>query len=370
MTKGRFITALLSFGLGAVAGCADEVHVPQSAPPRQLFRLVAADSPDYAHGLAIAQARLAPEIMVAGPSQHTGGAPIGPEARWHIGSITKSFTATLIMRLVDRGQVRLDAPIGDYLSRHVDRMHPEWQSITLRQLLSHTAGVPANASQEAHAHAYDYDGPSGRRHVLRGMWGDALPEEPGRYLYSNVGYTLAGLVAEEVTGQTWEALIKSEIAGPLGLTSLGFGAPKGQGDPRGHSVGWFRVQAMDPQDPYADNPPWMAPAGAIHLSLKDLAAWGQAHLQACQGTRPDLLSAESCQLMRVPVRQDYGLGWVTESSGDSPVIWHNGSNTYWYAMLWLMPDRGTVIAAAVNAPDEDGIDQLVQAVSQALRRAD
>jgi len=197
--------------------------------------------------------------------------------------------------------------------------------------------------------------------VLSTVWSKELSNAPGTHIYSNLGYVLAGFVAEEVTGKTWETLIRPEIAGPPGLESLGFGAPVEPGAAWGHRNFILFERPISPDSKGADNPPWLGPAGTIHLSLADLVRWGQAHLDACKGELPHFLSAASCQDMQSAVVEDYGLGWVVTNAGDgASQVWHNGSNSMWYAMLMLLPEQDLVLAATTNVLDAKRIDRLVR----------
>ena len=141
---------------------------------------------------------------------------------------------------------------------------------------------------------------------------------------------------------------------PLGLASAGFGPPQGDApnqEPIGHRVllRWFRLR-MDPFETRADNSPVMAPAGAVHMTILDLARYGTAHLDGESAPSPTLLPHAAWERLHTPVRDDYARGWVRverDWAGGS-VLWHNGSNTLWYALLMLLPARNTVLAFATN----------------------
>ncbi|MEL6572539.1 MAG: serine hydrolase domain-containing protein [Pseudomonadota bacterium] len=315
-------------------------------------------APNFALGVAIADKGSPPQTYTFGPRRTGGVEPVAPDAVWHIGSITKSFTATLVLQHVDRGLLTLDAPIGDYLSPAIE-MDPSWRALTLRQLLSHTAGLPANAGIGAMRLRATDNLHQLRQTVLSGLW--SKPVTPGSFAYSNVGYVLAGYVLETVSGETWETLVQTEIAAPLKLTSLGFGPPRGSGDAWGHRNFLLLKRPVDPMRIGADNPAWIGPAGTLHMSLADLAKWGQAHLAACAGDLPRFLSAEACATMQTEIAGQYGLGWVVPDGGR---VWHNGSNTMWYAVLSIDPSRNQIIAAATNVMQPQRIDALVSSLRE------
>ncbi|MEL6640930.1 MAG: serine hydrolase domain-containing protein [Pseudomonadota bacterium] len=310
-------------------------------------------APHYALGVAVSQPDRQSSTYTFGPVHKGAAVDVAPDAAWHIGSISKSFTATLVMQRVDIGDLDLDTPIGTYLSDN--SMDQSWQALTLRQLLSHTAGLPANPGINAMRIRDTENLHSVRHGVLSAMW--HKPVTPGTFKYSNVGYVLAGYILETSTGKTWEEQIKDEIAVPLGLTSLGFGAPSGAATPWGHR-NFILVKRPVPADSAgSDNPAWIGPAGTIHMTLADLLAWGQAHVAACAGDNPTLLSQDSCREMQTIVSDNYGLGWVVMDDGR---VWHNGSNTMWYAVLSMDMEKQKVVAVTTNVAQMGPIDALVR----------
>ena len=144
-------------------------------------------------------------------------------------------------------------------------------------------------------------------------WGACTPCGE-RFAYSNVGYTIAGHIAETVAGKAYESLLRERVFAPLGLASAGFGPPQGDApnqEPIGHRVllRWFRLR-MDPFETRADNSPVMAPAGAVHMTILDLARYGTAHLDGESSPSPTLLPHAAWERLHTPVRDDYARGWV------------------------------------------------------------
>lgn len=364
MHWGLIVSGVALVACGTLIGCGTNAEI-KGQTAQEKFQFVASRNPNYAFGLGYADGSAPAQIMVAGMTEKRGKVAVPEDARWHIGSISKSFTSALIMRLVERGVLDLDTPIETYLPSYATTMHPQWRATTLRQLLSHTSGAQPNLAMRELEPSLQYEAFSGRRTVMAGIWTEPMEGTPGAFEYSNIGYVVAGMVAEEVMDATWEDLIRSEIARPLRLTSLGFGAPTGETDPRGHISMFGFTRAVDPNSIEADNPAWMGPAGTIHLSLADLVKWGQTQLRACRGELPEFMSIESCRTLQQPVSDDYALGWVVESNApDRTTLWHNGSNVRWYAILYLDPKRGTSVAVVTNTADSKNADALVRAVSR------
>lgn len=274
-----------------------------------------------------------------------------PTDTFHIGSIGKSISATAIARLVERGELDWDDRLIDLAPTFADMIDPGWHDVTLDLLLSHRGSLPAMGIKELfQADSLEEDLPQARRTILKGML-ESPPETPfgEAYAYRNSGYALASLMVEEATGRLWEDIVREEVAAPLSLESFGFGPPQGGDAPWGHRKMFWMKFAMVPTG-NSDNPPFMSAAGTMHMSLQDLARYGQAHL-----TRdPVLLSLETYEHLHTPRLNDYGYGWIIYDHREwagGQAIWHNGSNTMWYALLALAPEKDMVIAIASNDGD-------------------
>jgi CubicO group peptidase (beta-lactamase class C family) len=168
-------------------------------------------------------------------------------------------------------------------------------------------------------------------------------------MYSNLGYALAGAMAEAATDTPWEALIAQEVLDPLSLTTAGFGAPTGDTAPWGHNF----VGSVPP-DPAADNPPAISPAGTLHMALVDQARVLRAHLTDGE-TLPGYLSADSWTRLHTPGPNDYAMGWiqVERDWSNGPFLTHDGSNTMWYARAVVAPgiDRALVVVTNQGPPN-------------------
>ena len=118
----------------------------------------------------------------------------------------------------------------------------------------------------------------------------------GEFAYSNVGYVIAGAIAEERTGRTWEDLIRSEVWRPLGIRSGGFGPPGKSGrydQPLGHEALEGKWVPLDPESRDSDNPEAFGPAGTVHMTLGDWMLFAQDHIDGERGIGGTLLQSES-----------------------------------------------------------------------------
>lgn len=270
---------------------------------------------------------------------------------WHIGSITKSFTSALVGKFVERQELTWSTTLGDAFGARAGKYAP----VTLVDLLSHRAGLPANLTA---SHDLQLQPGSSVTDHRKRIVDVVLAGEPGarpgeQFVYSNLGYVIAGAMLEAKTGRAWEDLVRAEIAAPLKLSSVGFGAPGAIGSllqPRGHRQPAGAGAKLIPiEPPLADNPPFLGPAGTMHMTAGDLARWGQEHLRGERGT-DGLLRAATFRRLHVPPRSDatYALGWVVRRDGDRRTIWHNGSNTLWYAIVAFDPDADLGVVIATN----------------------
>jgi len=280
---------------------------------------------------------------------------------WHVGSITKSMTATMIARLVERGALNWNATIQDIFGS--EGIHADWHDVTLTELLTHSSGAAANFSTEIMLNypSTEDDTRLARREAVADILAVA-PNEKSTFVYSNVGFTIAGHIAEHKTGKSWEALMRDEVFGPLDLQSAGFGAPQPRGDIapiRGHRG----KLSMDPSG-LADNSPIIGPAGTVHMSLQDLAKFGGAHLNGLKG-ETTYLTQETFEILHAANLNDYAMGWIEVEPKTLPaetIFWHNGSNTMWYALLLAVPEENLVYALAANTGTIEKIDPVFNAL--------
>src|SRR5688572_12291329 len=138
--------------------------------------------------------------------------PNQPDTKFRIASITKQFTAALILQLVEEGKIKLDGKITDYLT---DYRKDTGDKVTIHQLLNHTSGIPdyKNVTSNPYS-AVDF--------VKKHVSGD-LEFEPGsKYKYNNGGYSILGAIIEKVTGKSYETVLQERILKPLGMTNSGY----------------------------------------------------------------------------------------------------------------------------------------------------
>ncbi len=275
---------------------------------------------------------------------------------FHIGSCTKSMTATLAAIFIEEGKLRWDTTIGEMFPELKGTMDKRYEAVTVEQLLHHRGGVPRNPPSAAWARAWKEIGtPTEQRFEFIKAVLAARPEaEPGtKMIYSNQGYAIVGAMLEKIAGRDFESLMEEKLFKPLGMETAGFGPPGGKDktdQPWGHESRFGRIMPKQ-----SDNPPVLSPAGRVHCSLEDLARYAMFHLQTGSNA---LLKAETMtRLHATPVgadiknpMEDYACGWVRlkRGWGGGTVLWHNGSNTMWYIVMWLAPEKNFSVIAATN----------------------
>jgi CubicO group peptidase (beta-lactamase class C family) len=292
---------------------------------------------------------------VAGVRKAGDPTPVQITDLWHLGSITKSFTSTTCARLVEAGKLRFDQPLAGLLPEAAGTPYAQ---VTLEQLLSHHAGTVANPSTPLLLEARTSTEPlmDQRRKIVTEVLAATPVNAPGGgFLYSNAGYVTVGAALERLTGMPWEDLVRQQVITPLGLQSAGFGAPGKAGaveQPYGHlwPPGATRPPIGIVPGPLADNPASLGPAGTLHMSLDDVATYLRDHMNGEAGAG-SLLRADTYQRLHKSGSDNYALGWVDvnpEWLGEKRVVWHNGSNTMWYAVIGFQPESRVGVAVLSN----------------------
>ena len=299
---------------------------------------------------------------------------VTPADRWHIGSDTKAMTATLLARLVERGLVSFDDPLARLFPGVAGRMDAQMQNVTLRQLLTHTAGLPGLSNPTEIA---EFDtliastkGVRAQRAMVVAYYLRRPPASKiGEFAYSNLGYVIAGAVAESLSSKSWEEMLRAEVWKPLGISDAGFGAPGKTGktaQPRGHLPVRDQFVSLDPGDAKSDNPPAVGPAGTVNITLQDWVLFAQDQLDGLHG-HGKLLKPETYRLLQTPVKNRYAMGWgvMTDANGEVSLLAHTGSNGYWVADLRILPKVDAISIVVTNAGGEKA-EKAVRDLSKTL----
>jgi CubicO group peptidase (beta-lactamase class C family) len=292
-------------------------------------------------------------VASAGVTSQATGIEVTPDTLFQFGSVTKVYTATLVMQLVADGRLQLDGPIRAYLPELMLKDPDATRRITLRQVLSHSAGLADN---------FDPDHERGDDCIRQAVARYAeLPQiaAPGRmFSYSNPGYIIAGRLVEHVTGETWDAALKSRLLAPLGArrtvtfaeeaivhrVAVGHLDPELTGTPTPTSVWQW--------------PRYIGPAGGAIGTVEDLLVFARMHLNAGRTSNGQTaLPGELVELMQQPqidnpdkgMSSAWGTGWVVYDWGGTRVIGHDGGGVGQVALLRVAPAHGFAVGVLTNA---------------------
>ncbi len=286
---------------------------------------------------------------------NSSGRAVTPQTPFGIGSITKSFTALAVMQLVEAGKIDLDAPVQRYLPwfRLAD---PEASArITIRDLLHQTTGI-----SERDGNGF-WASQQGLEDTVRGLDSTQLTQPVGTtYQYSNINYSIAGLVVEKVAGQPYGDYVTQHIFAPLDMrhsfTSRDQAVADGLSD--GHTYLFGQVFALD-----RPVPPVYAPTGSLMASAEDLAHYAIAHLDDGRYGDAAILSPEGVAALHAPAVQvpgsdaQYAMGWGVVTWEAQSMIFHSGDVFNYHSFITLLPDDDLGFVLLVNAT---GFEQLSQ----------
>jgi CubicO group peptidase (beta-lactamase class C family) len=282
-------------------------------------------------------------------------APVTTHSIFQTGSVGKQFTAAAIMLLAEQGKLRLDDQIGRYLPRTKAR----WGSITVRQLLTHTSGIPDYEDEVDTRRDYS------ERELTEFVGLLPRPSPPGeKFEYSNSGYLLLGVVIRTVTGKFHGDFIRENILAPLGMKTARILT---DADTVPHRVAGYRVS-----NGQILNQEWVSPTfnqtadGCFHLSLQDFLAWERAVRARA------LLKPDSWSQIFTPVvlnsgkTHPYGFGWeITQKDGQT-VHGHDGSFRGFEAILTRYIEEDVTIIALANLAEIE-LTEITESVAKLIK---
>lgn len=279
------------------------------------------------------------------------GRAVDHSSVFEIGSITKTFTATLVMQLVDEGLVSLDAPVQQVLPEFALADPDMAARVTVRHLLTHSPGFDGDDFTST-----GDDEDSLRRYVARLSRAGSFTEPGTLFSYCNAGISVLGRIVEVVRGQSFDHALAVHLLEPLGLTTAypdPAAAPPdlvvaGHREPDGAAVQAGAIVRG------------LAPSGAkLSMTARDLATFGMLHLCCAGGGVGSVLSAAGTAQMQMPQNvlvpdlgpkwgSCRGLGWDLYDIDGVRVAGHNGHTLGQVAALRVVPDRDLVVAVLTN----------------------
>jgi CubicO group peptidase (beta-lactamase class C family) len=341
---GSFFTILLISGI--ISSCSKD-EFPQYEDIHELVNETV--SREHLPGMiaAIADSSGILQIESAGVRKIGSSESITNEDQFHLGSCGKAMTSALMAILIAENKIQYETTFIEVFPELKGSIHPDYELITLHQLLTHRAGIESNPPDNLAEH----DNPDIRER--RYLYMKDILKEPssiniGDFHYSNLGYIIAGIMAERVTGKSWEALMENSIFEPLEMKSAGFGPPGTTGlvdQPWGHhnvDNVWQPTQTGNPEE--------AGPAGTVHCSVEDWVRFLTLFLK-----RDDTVILERQQIEKLiePVG-DYACGWLVEQRDwtNGNALFHNGSNGKWFVAVWVAPEINRTFIVGTNSFDD------------------
>jgi D-alanyl-D-alanine carboxypeptidase len=330
-------------------------HVMQVGPPGYIARI---DNGRQVYTLA------------EGVADKATGRRITVNDQFEAGSNTKTFTAVLILQQVDRGKLKLDAPVEEYLPGVV----PNGKNITVRMLLNHTSGLFSYTGDPD----YSVDLEKNPQHVYTEAELLALAFKhkpyfaPGQgWEYSNTNYTLLGMIVQKQTGKSLPVLVKERITGPLGLKHTYFANPRATNTGPGYARG-YAIDFAGGTPQYTDTSSWpvawAGAAGAMVSTTSDLSRFFSAVLQG------KLFSQAQLKQMKTTVplpegyfiKGGYGLGLFKTETPYGPVWGHGGDTMGHHSTAVVTEDgRRTAVTDSTGEPidqtESPGMQRYYQA---------
>ncbi|HLW85047.1 MAG TPA: serine hydrolase domain-containing protein [Candidatus Sulfotelmatobacter sp.] len=265
-------------------------------------------------------------------------APVKPETVFQSGSVGKQFTATAVMILVEEGKLALDDPLTKYFSD----APAAWKEVTVRQLLSHTAGFTDYPEK------FDFRKNWTEDELLKMVEGIPPAYPPGmKWDYSNLGYLTLGILVHRVTGEFYGDFLQQRIFQPLGMQTTRIIS---EADIVPNRAAGYRLVKGE-----LKNQEWVAPMvnttadGSLYFSILDLAKWDEA----LYGEK--LLKRSSLELMWTPAKlkdgrpnkEGYGFGWFMTKRQGHRVVGHDGAwQGFKTSIARYVDDRLTVVVLA------------------------
>jgi CubicO group peptidase (beta-lactamase class C family) len=285
--------------------------------------------------------------------------PVDRDTMFVVGSISKTFTATALMRLVADGRVELDAPVQRFVPEFTLADERAAARITVLQLLNHTAGLEWRLSVDTG------EGDDALAAYVAALAESAPIAPPGtRASYSQAGYNLAGRIVERVTGRTFERAVRSLLFEPLGLAHSAYSARDvmirrfavGHSSPAG---GGPAAVSRWGKDSRANNP-----GGGVVSSPADLLRWARFHLgdgradgdvRVLPGDLLHRMRAQTAELRGSTLGDAIGICWFLREVGGVATIGHGGSANGQFADLLIAPERDFAVAVMSNCGPDSGL---------------
>jgi len=362
MINKRTLFALVGFSLCVVAAVNASGQTATTSKTADLTRLqtelepkiTEAISKGFLPGFAIGIVKNGKLIYAKGFGLAKLGTntPVTSRSLFHMASVTKTFVATAVMQLVEQGKIDLDAPVTKYLSYF--KMDDErYRDIRIRQMLSHTSGIPDTTNYHWDKPEYD-DGALER--FVRSTANQKLVFPPGQnFAYSNTAYEILGDVISKVSGETFEDYVQHHILTPLGMKDSTLlvrqANPSLLTSPHVEENHKLIVSKIFPYNRAH------APSSTLYSNIEDMSRWAIANLNHGELDGKRILKRETAELMWRPVVNAFsmkeGLAWFVTDLQGHHLVMHSGGDVGFESQLMLAPNDSVAVVAMSNYATSD-----------------
>src|SRR5437764_7420642 len=294
-----------------------------------------------------------------------GNTPITSRSLFHMASVTKTFVATAVMQLVEKGKIDLDAPVSRYLPYF--RLDDErYRAITIRQMLSHTSGIPDTVN-------YNWDKPEydagALERFVRSIADQKLVFAPGeKFAYSNTAYEILGDVIAKVSGESFEDYVQHNILTPVGMKDSTLlvreANPQLLTSPHVMENNKVVVSKVFPYNRAH------SPSSTLYSSIEDMSRWAIANLNRGELDAKRILKRETVDSMWRPVADALGMkegiSWFTTEKQGHRFVLHSGGDVGFESLVMLAPDDAVAVVAMSNFASSDS-NYIEQFVNGAMR---
>ena len=341
-----------------IISCAGMSH-RKTTRDRELIQRIESARKEYnlpAMAVAVVWGDRIVAVEASGIRHMDSAEPVSVDDRFHLGSCTKGMVATLAATFVEEGKIAWDTRPSDLFPELRDTIHPDYRTITLRDLLTHRAGLPSVSEwDELRAAPRSFDLPVKQRrdYAVKLLRQTPFTKPHGEFVYSNAGYAIAGAMLEQVGGKPWTALLTERVFKPLGMKHAGFKWPALMNvhQPWGHYRDDDKdLSAIVIQQPDSSRvvPVVIEPCGDVNASMEDFAKFVRFHMLAYRG-RDSLLKASTVRYLHDPIDEYYALGWAfsREVKGHT-ISRHAGSCGNFMALMAFSHEQRVGVVVATN----------------------
>lgn len=281
--------------------------------------------------------------------------PVNSQTLFAIGSSSKAFTAAGLAMLVEDGKLEWDKPVIQYMPDFKLKDNFATQEMTAIDLLTHQSGLPRHDLMW-------YGSPFSRAEIYERLrYLEPNKSFRSTWQYQNLMYMTAGILAEKLSGQSWEDFTRSRIFQPLGMKNTCYSATEAlPGTPV--ALPYIKQEENVIRIPYRDIPA-VAPAGAIYSNVEDMLKWVSWHLDKGKAGGQQLLKEESIARLHQPHKaiegggpaaspeissRSYGLGWFVYRYGELDIVQHGGNIDGFSALVFMAPRSGIGMVILTN----------------------